>query len=96
MVQNGLKYKNEIRKDLSEKIAGQKNIVLLRQLQSVVNLICYAGDEEKCICLSDCDWDRLSIIRNALTCEDEGKIKKMQTFVRSICFNSRKKGCKIR
>lgn len=80
------KYKTEYRRAIVKKVEESKNIIDLKAMYRIIDLLNRWRDEELYKTLTDGEWSTVSIINSIMVCKDEKKLNLICTFLSGLLY----------
>lgn len=80
------KYKTEYRRAIIKKVGESKNIIDLKAIYRIIDMMNRWRDDELYKTLTDSEWSRISIINSILVCNDENNLNRISSFVSCLLY----------
>lgn len=80
------KYKTEYRRAIIKKVGESKNIIGLKTIYRIIDMMNRCRDEKLYETLTDGEWSTISIINSILVCEDEVKLNQICSFISNFLY----------
>lgn len=80
------RYKTEYRRAIVKKVEESKNIIDLKAMYRIIDLLNRWRDEELHKTLTDGEWSTVSIINSIMVCKDEKKLNLICTFLSGLLY----------
>lgn len=80
------KYKAEYRRAIIKKVGESKNIIDLKEIYRIIDMMNRWRDEKTYETLTDGEWSTISIINSVMVCKDEKKLNLICTFLSGLLY----------
>lgn len=80
------RYKTEYRRAIIKKVGESKNIIDLKEIYRIIDMMNRWRDEKLYETLTDGEWSTISIINSILVCKDEAKLNQICSFLRGLLY----------
>lgn len=80
------KYKTEYRRAINKKVEESKDIIDLKAIYQIIDLLNRERNHEMYETLTDGEWTTIIIIRQILGCGDESKLNRISAFISDLLY----------